>query len=251
LEYFSEQALYLCTPCYGGLIGYNAAMGYMSTLGALFNAGIKWQIQMLANESLITRARNQLAMQFIMSDATHLMFIDADIGFQSAPILRMLEKDKDIIGCVYPKKEINWQYIYKERNNVKNAEEMSNYSAAYASNFVLDKRGQPIDEKGLLRIEDLATGFMMIKREVFIKMMREWPDRYYQPDYDTSKYKDPKAKHFVFFDTMIHPESRRYLSEDYYFCYHWRELGGEIWCYPNYDLSHMGTYNFKGALIKK
>jgi hypothetical protein len=251
LEYFNDKSLYMATPCYGGMVGHNATMGYIATVGSLFTAGVHWQLQMLANESLISRARNQLAMHFLMSDCTHLMFIDADIGFTATPILQMLAKDKDLIGCVYPKKELNWQYIYKERNNVKDGAEMSQYSAAYASNFVLNKRGQPIEDDGLLKIQDLATGFMMIKREVFLKMMEKWPDRYYKPDYSTAAFKDPKAKHFVFFDTMIHPESRRYLSEDYYFCYHWKELGGEIWCYPNYDLSHMGMYNFKGALVKK
>jgi len=199
----------------------------------------------------VQRARNQLAMHFLMSEkTTHLMFIDADIGFTAEPILEMVLKNKDLVGCVYPKKEINWQYIYQESRNIKNYKELKNYSASYASNFTLDKRGNPIEENGLLRVNDLATGFMLIKRHVFLDMQKEWPNKYYTPDYDTSSYRDTKAKHYAFFECEIDKETNRYFSEDYYFCARWKDLGGEIWCYPSYDLAHMGSYMFKGSLLK-
>lgn len=250
-DFFSKQKVYIAMPCYGGWMGYHAALGLVTIAQCFKAVGLRWEIQLLANESLVQRARNQLSMHFLMAKGcTHMMFIDADIGFSAEPILEMLLKDKDIIGCVYPKKEINWRYIFQEAPKIKKHEDLRNYSASYASNFVLDKRGNPIEEGGLLRIHDLATGFMLIRRQVFLDMQKKWPDKYYTPDYDTSHYRDTKAKHYAFFECEIDKETNRYFSEDYYFCARWRDLGGEIWCYPNYDLAHMGTYMFKGSLIK-
>tara|TARA_Y100000593_G_scaffold83824_1_gene158343 strand:+ start:37265 stop:38167 length:903 start_codon:yes stop_codon:yes gene_type:complete len=246
-----KKKVYFATPCYGGNMSYLTALGYMTAQQKFYQLGIPWEIQLLSNESLVTRARNQLAMHFIQSDCTHLMFVDADIGFDGEPILHMLNSGKDVIGCVYPKKEINWDFIYQNRNNVKNPKGLQDYSAAYASNFELDHRGRPIVEGPFLRTKDLATGFMLISRKVFLKMMEKWPEKYYKPDYNITHYKDPAADHYAFFDCIIDPESKRYLSEDYYFTRKWKELGGELWVFPHYDLTHVGTWQFKGSLVRK
>jgi hypothetical protein len=66
----------------------------------------------MVNESLVTRARNNLMAKMMTNEkATHFMFIDADIRFQPEAILMMLSADKDVIGGLYPKKALPIQYV--------------------------------------------------------------------------------------------------------------------------------------------
>ena len=49
-------------------------------------------------ESLGTRARNTLVANFLDNDSfTHLLFIDADIGFEAKSLKRFLEYDKEVL----------------------------------------------------------------------------------------------------------------------------------------------------------
>ena len=50
----------------------------------------------------------------------------------------------------------------------------------------------------------------------------------------------------AYFDTLIHPRTRRYLSEDFAFCHHWRSTGGEVWVDVQTPLGHEGNFMFEG-----
>ena len=78
----------------------------------------------LPNESLIARARNYCAHMFLQSDATHFMFIDADIEFDPLDVLSLMSlcdegTDKDIVCGVYPKKHIAWDKSSSPRRREK------------------------------------------------------------------------------------------------------------------------------------
>ena len=61
-------------------------------------------------DALITRARASLLSQFLDDpSATHLLFIDADIGFEPEQVLRLIECGADMCAAVYPIKRIDWQ----------------------------------------------------------------------------------------------------------------------------------------------
>jgi hypothetical protein len=50
------------------------------------------------------------------------------------------------------------------------------------------------------------------------------------------------------FDCIIDPESKRYLSEDYMFCYNVQKMGGKVFLCPWMQLQHVGSYVFGGSL---
>ena len=63
-------------------------------------------------DALITRARASLVSQFLDDrDATHLLFVDADIGFEPEQVLRLIECGADICAAVYPIKRIDWDKV--------------------------------------------------------------------------------------------------------------------------------------------
>jgi hypothetical protein len=183
-------------------------------------------------------------------DATHLMFIDADINFDCLDILHMLQHDKDIIVGAYPKKDVNWNMIKQsvKQNPDVNIDELAHLGANYALNyeFAYDENNTPKvkTDKGLIKLKDAATGFMLIKREVFERMIKHYPELYFQNDLNL----DPEHEKwtYLFFDVMHEKGTQRYLSEDYAFCRRWQAMGGEVWLDPLVKLDHVGHYTFSG-----
>ena len=202
--------------------------------------GIAYSISTLFNESLVTRARNT-CVAFMMGNpaATHLMFVDADIEWQASSVLKLASLDKDVIGGTYPKKTINWQKVQLQAMKDA-AKAQGQFIHTAGADFVINAK--PGQKGEVIEVEDIGTGFLMIKREVIQKMFNA---------YSHLKYKntiglDPKYDDlcYALFDTML--VNDHYLSEDYGFCYLWKQLGGNIYLDKSIILGHYGTYMFKG-----
>jgi hypothetical protein len=253
-----QKHIFIATPCYGGQIG-EPYFRSMMRLAILCNKyDIKYTISTLANESLITRGRNTLVSFFMENkDATHLFFIDADIEFQPEDLLRQVAYDKPIVVGAYPKKAINWDSIINAARNPdldETAETIEGHSSNYVVNFdfVKDENGNRTPQvqivDNLVKLKDAGTGFMCIKREVIQQLMDAHPELKYVNDINVDKKFEPFM--YALFDTMIDPESRRYLSEDYMFCRLWQQAGGEVYLDPRTALNHVVHYTFRGNIRK-
>jgi hypothetical protein len=207
----------------------------------------------IANESLVTRARNVLVAYFLASDYTHLMFVDADIEFQTEDILKLYAHKKDVVVGAYPKKGVAWDKIRANLTDPANKgkelsdRDMASFGSDYAINFkFVDKETKTIGvENGLIKLHDAGTGFMMISREAILKMIKAYPELKYNNDVNIANA-DLKDHFYALFDTMIDPIDRRYLSEDYTFCRRWQEIGGDVWLDPSISLNHYGHFCFQG-----
>ena len=257
IEVLRNKHIFIATPCYGGQIG-EPYFRSMMRLAILCNKyDIQFTVSTLANESLITRGRNTLVSFFMEHpDATHLFFIDADIEFDPNDLLRMVAYDRPITVGAYPKKAINWQSIIEaaRRNDEETTETIEGHSSNYVVNFefVTDEDGNPQNQiqirDNLIKLKDAGTGFMCIQRDVIQKMFDAHPELKYANDINVDQKFE---KHmYALFDTMIDPESRRYLSEDYTFCRLWQQMGGEVFLDPRTGLNHVGHYTFRGNIRK-
>lgn len=235
------------TPMYGGLCNGSYALSMMQMVGVFSGVGVPFQYTHLMNESLITRGRNAIADQFLKSDCTHLMFIDADIGFEPMDIIKMIWADKDIICGIYPKKEINWVQVHKAVLAGVPPEELHKHTGAFVVNLIDNAKSATGDINTPLEIANGGTGFMLIKRAVFEKLADVVPE--YNNDVFTSVQDHTQIQPIKeFFDTSIPKDSKRLLSEDYHFCRIARKAGFRIWAAPWAQLSHTGTYIFNGTL---
>lgn len=257
IEVLRNKHIFIATPCYGGQIG-EPYFRSMMRLAILCNKyDIQFTVSTLANESLITRGRNTLVSFFMEHpDATHLFFIDADIEFDPNDLLRMVAYDRPITVGAYPKKAINWQSIIEaaRRNEDETTETIEGHSSNYVVNFEFtqDENGNPLNQiqirDNLIKLKDAGTGFMCIQRDVIQKMFDAHPELKYANDINVDQKFE---KHmYALFDTMIDPESRRYLSEDYTFCRLWQQMGGEVFLDPRTGLNHVGHYTFRGNIRK-
>lgn len=252
-----QKHIFIATPCYGGQIG-EPYFRSMMRLAIICNKyDISYTVSTLANESLISRGRNTLTSFFMENEkATHLFFIDADIEFNAEDLLRMVAYDRPVVVGAYPKKAINWSSIMEatRRDPSETPDTIEGHSSNYVVNFdfLTDENGNRVPRvqvvDNLIKLKDGGTGFMCIQRETIQKMFDAFPELKYKNDLNV----DAKFEPFMYalFDTMIDPESKRYLSEDYTFCRRWQQLGGDIYLDPRTALNHVGHYTFRGNIRK-
>ena len=252
-----QKHIFIATPCYGGQIGEPYFRSMMRFAILCNKYGIQYTVSTLANESLVTRGRNTLTSFFMENEkTTHLFFIDADIEFNPEDILRMVAYDKPVVVGAYPKKAINWQSIMNATKNLpeETPETIEGHSSNYVVNFdfLQDEKGNRLPqvqiEDNLVKLKDAGTGFMCIKKEVIQQMFEKHPELKYANDINVDMKFEPFM--YALFDTMIDPESRRYLSEDYTFCRLWQQMGGTVYLDPRTALNHVGHYTFRGNIRK-
>jgi hypothetical protein len=255
IQELQQYKIFVGTPMYGG----NCAGTYTKSctdLSLMCAAnGIQLGFYFLFNESLIQRARNYVVDEFLRSDSTHLMFIDADIGFNARDVLSLLavwhtDKEKyNIITGPYPKKTIAWEKVKRAAELGKaddNPFNLEMYSADYVFNPVAKMSSFNLSDP--LEIGEGGTGFMLIPRATLEKYRDAYPELSYKPDHARTENFDGSREITAFFDCIIDPKSKRYLSEDYFFCRKAREIGMKVWMCPWMQLNHVGTYIFKGNM---
>jgi hypothetical protein len=239
--------IFIATPMYGGMCTGQYTQGLLDLISALHNSGHNALYGKTYNESLITRARNTLVNEFLNTDADYLLFIDADQGFKSYEILKMIESDVDLIGAIYPMKSINWSRVTSAIESGVQIEELEKYTGYFSANLKADEdQSITIVLDKPLQVDNVATGMMLIKREVFEKMI---PTTETYAAAASSGQIDFDKKHYEFFKTEI-DENGVLLSEDYYFCKKWEELGGKVYAAPWVQITHFGSYEFSGSFAK-
>jgi hypothetical protein len=230
----SVPTVFVATPMYGGV----AAGIYTASMVQLPAIFLRNKVDSLyaftSSESLVPNARNVLTHQFLESKATHLMWIDSDIGFNATDIVSMLIADRDIVCGIYPTKEVDWARVAQAVKAGVPAEELSNHAGLFAVKLLDDSADRlAADPDGLLEIAAGGTGFMLVKRGVFDTLSEVVPE--YAPDQRPIK---------EYYATTTEPESGRLITEDYHFCRLARSHGFKIYAAPWVRLAHVGTYVF-------
>lgn len=254
VEELRKNKIFVATPMYGGTCTGQFAKGTSDLAKLAAEYGMTVDFFYLFNESLITRARNYLVDEFLRSGFTHLMFIDSDIGFNPNDVVALSvianQPDKDIVCGPYPKKCISWEKI-KRAVDKGYADRDPNQLEAYVGDYVFN----PTQNTHQIRLDEPVevleggTGFMMIRRETLVKYQEAYPHLMYRPDHVRTEHFDGSREIMAFFDTVIDPETKRYLSEDYMFCQYAQKAGLKTWLCPWMNLNHTGTYTFGGSLI--
>jgi hypothetical protein len=237
--------LVVATPCFGGQVSSIYASSIFQLQRVLRSkSNVQLKVLMRDGDALITRARANLMTMFLDDPtATHFLFVDADIGFESDQVFRLIESGADVVAGVYPIKGVNWE-------KVKRAIQDKRPKLASASlDYVLEINDPDhvAVVNGFTRVRYAGTGFLMIRRHVFEKMCAH-------PDYASLQFfrehsHDALAgspNRFALFECMIDPKTGTYLSEDFAFCKRWTDIGGEIWADLQSELDHVGPSVFHG-----
>jgi hypothetical protein len=220
VDYLRNTRVHICMPCYGGMLTESTFTSFIKWSNTAKQLGINWTVETLSNESLISRGRNTLTARFLHNqESTHLMFIDADIGWEPWHLLVLLNRDVDVIGGLYPMKSMPVKWCV---NGFEGAETGPDH---------------------LQEVTKTGTGFLLIKRHVFEKLNSHPAVKPFVNDIGLPAELNPYMK--TYFDTAV--REGRYYSEDWTFCENWRDIGGKVWVDKRVLLRHSGTYVFDYA----
>lgn len=240
---------FVATPSYSGALSSLYVRSLLGLVNLAYTHGFSMQARFLDGDSLITRARNRLAAEF-MADTrwTHLFWIDADIGFEPEAALRLLLSGREVVAGVYPHKQDGWP-TNGLAQPLPAGSTRADFDALHAR-YPLNTQSAAVqvDLDGFVEVLDAPTGFMLVERGVLEKMSTDLPDLRYTPD--GGGHDNAHLPHWRFFDVMVEPDNGRYLSEDYAFCRRWQQLGGRVYVDARSRLAHQGTQNWQGDLAR-
>ena len=249
----AQLRLMVATPLYGGAEG-DYLRSVVGLAGAAERVGAGCAFAWLSNNPVIDRARNVLAAAFLQSDATHLVFIDGDIGFVPEELLalaqRMAGDDRlAVVGAPYPKRKINWSLVASAAAKglaEGNPAALEKFSGLFpleplepATSFALD---QPIE------LKHTGTGLMVIRRDVIEALAARHPELTYAADALDREGGLVGETLSALFMPMIDPDTGHMLSDDYAFCHRVRAAGFRIWLAPWMRTSHTGPARFAATL---
>lgn len=226
--------IFIATPCYGGWVGHGYMQSVVGFTHLAERCDVDTTLAMLAHDALISRSRNSLVRSFMESNATHLLFVDADISFHPSVPIRLLDADKPIVAGLYPVKTHRWERGSWPGEPAETG--LLDYVGVFAADAETDGDFITADYAG--------TGLMLIARTVIETMIAAYPGLAYGriDAHDQS----PSARFHALFDCSIDRETGTYLSEDFHFCRLWRALGGQIWLDRRSRITHTGGTDFNG-----
>jgi GT2 family glycosyltransferase len=217
-----KPSVLICTPSKSGYVHLNYLASLMGTFRILEHFGFRVGLHLDQGKTL-DMGRSLAATYFLNSDFTHMMFIDDDMVWQPELVARMIEFGVDIIGVPYRQKVK--EVIYNMRS---------------VGDFE-----QSTENPSLLSVNDIATGLLLIRKNVLEKMKDTVEKVIDHPSTKQTVYMF--FRHQVVQDKVACPDGElTYMSEDLYFCRMARELGFQIWAYVDAETAHTGTISFKG-----
>jgi hypothetical protein len=265
---FNKPKLYILTPCYGGMCHLNFVCAMMNTIDVFKIHNFQLQIEFCRNDSLVSRARNNLVAKAMMDpEMTHIMFIDSDITWDPMDIFKLVLSDKGLIGGVYPIKHYNWENIIPQSNaSFLDKKPLDKILDRRANNSILSNKYTESDfiqhnlvsynmnfmnsnleiDNNIAEVKHIATGFMMIHRKTIETMMQHYSETKYTDDVSFLAENENKYA-YALFDCRV--EDDHYLSEDWLFCNRWRKIGGKVYFDVSIDLIHTGQQDYKGSYI--
>lgn len=223
-----DRKLMIGLPVYDGRMNVMASFNLINLCSLAERYGFTIDLAHVSFCSILPKARNTIVKRFLDSNCTDLLFLDSDVTFTHEDIVRLLAvaTDKDVVGGIYPRRKADKNLI---------------------ANVLFDENGNVFtDENGLIEAECIPTGFMLIRRHVFEKLIANHPEWDY---YDEEGQEDGKhVKHSAVFDFSI--QDKLYYGEDYTFCKRVRADGMTVFIDPTLEIGHFGTIELKSDVME-
>jgi hypothetical protein len=227
------------TPAYDGqvLVEY-----HLSILNLLMHFGrkrpeVEFRVSLPAS-TLVAKSRNHLASKVLLDESyTHLLFIDADMGFRPELIEKMIDFHEPYVGAIAPRKHIDYDRLAA----VARARADSTDYREVAQEYVVSHPERVGGRGDFLKVDMMGAGILLLKREVLERMRQAHADLWT----DVPMFADVAGGAFQPF-VSLRDERGVWLSEDFSFCQRWKDLGGEVWACFNETITHVGRERFVG-----
>ena len=231
------KKVFIATPMYNGMCHGEYTHSLISLLQALAMNGIQPYYRFTYTYSIINIARNVLVKEFLNSECTHILFLDADVTFNAEGIVEMIKQSKDITCGIYPKKEINWNKVVDAVKRGVSSQQLSQEASIYP--FSSDYSLIDSSSKELVEVDQAPTGCMLISRNVFEKLEPTTKTARINVEEFDSGIKMFFENYYLDRETSDIPD---YIGEDYNFCRLWKQTGGKIYVAPFVHMKHIGNH---------
>lgn len=164
-----------------------------------------------------------------MPDSTHILFVDADMGFPPDMVTDMIMFDEPLVGSIYAQRKLPLSW-----------------AGSGTGTATTERRGN------FMVVEGVGMGCTLIRRDMVGKMIDAYPEMidtrlHLHPAGDTIK--SAGANRLLrFFEKMDFPE-RGVISEDLSFCIRWNKIGGKVWAAIGYKINHVGPFDYSGRYL--
>jgi hypothetical protein len=213
------KSIFIGTPSSAGLVHSTYAVSLVSTSMFLSTKSIHVITHIECGGTLLVQSRNRIISDFLKSTASHLLFVDSDIGWLPEDLFRMLNRNQDFVAGVYPGRK-GEGYVFRPKTEDNGSVKM---------------------EQGLIDAECVPAGFMLLSREAILKMINFHSDRMAV----ITKHDRTTEKISFLFNTEVIDGS--FWGEDFVFCLLANKAGIDIKVDPHIVLDHAGC---KGALVE-
>ena len=208
----------IAIPAYGGSIKNGCVESLLKLQSSLHARGVLADYGVL-NIAGIPETRNYYASVLLQrAEHSHVLFVDSDMAFEPASFWKLVEAQKPLVGCIYPRRKPN-------------------------AGFVVYNHGPIRAKNGLAQVEGIGMGLCLIQAACFRALLNTGQiAKYHGHPFTAHGLSGPLLG---FFDPT--PIEGEYTTEDYAFCRRWRTLcGGEVWALPSEDIGHIGEFVYRG-----
>lgn len=239
----------VATPMYGGQCHGSYLISVIEFISECAQKGILVEVAYTTNESLIQRARNILAANFLEGNSDVLLFIDGDIRFDAKAMLDMVLEGKQVIGAITPLKKFSYGAIVEGSIALQSIDKAHLLGGYYNFNYPITEEVETLLlENKPIKVNRIGTGVLSIYRNVLEEMTKV------VASYTDDNPIGQKKTMYDFFPVSVEYDkdwgANRMMSEDYNFCNNWAKLGGEIWAKDNIVRTHSGTFEFAQCLTE-
>jgi hypothetical protein len=227
-------SILICVPAGGEMVTSTTLVSLYSTGQWLTKMGIRNDLKTFSAADIEDIRNLFVTAWYDATDYSHMLFIDADMGWHPMLIRDMINFNQPLMGCLYARRNMSPSVV----------------------GTVPDGHSLQDVRKGFIKATGLGAGVMMISRDLIREMLEKMPDLSdTRGDYlmEAVAAQTPLTRVIRAFDKIRTPNLR--LSEDMAFCYRWQQCGGEIWANVDHKISHIGRFDYhlryQGVLEKK
>lgn len=210
-----KQKIFLAVPVYDRAHPH-LAYNLVATDREFAEAGLSLDLQIIQAHCHVDDMRNMFVRDFLESDATDLVFIDADVSWKPRDLIKLCSYDRDVVAGIYP---------YKSDNG------------DFPCNLIPGDIWS--DNEGLIEVAGVPTGFLRIRRAALEKLAAA------APQYLNAPTEFNRRRIAIIFERTLEGGTR--FSGDYAFCRKWRALGGKVFIDPSMYFGHFGDKEWVGC----
>ncbi|HEX8570043.1 MAG TPA: hypothetical protein VF699_08995 [Caulobacteraceae bacterium] len=219
----------------------------LQTQKALLERGGAFQAKFHSG-SVISTVRNLIVADFLSSEADVLLMLDSDQGISGAGVMRMLDSEFPVVGCLYPKRAYDWSRVHSNEA-ASDMGRIVQQASQYVGRLDAGPDGQVETRNGFARALHVGTGVFVVRREAFTRLEEAYPELEGRGFNRLELPSDRFRHNWGFFNPADVPEEGGALSEDLSFCWRWRACGGELWADVVTPTVHVGAHAFTGAYM--